>query len=66
MNTVISCRITPFMSILDFEWLIFFMYFHISNEFHSFKPQLGYLYDDFTFYPLCCISNQEVFAFLSS
>jgi hypothetical protein len=50
----ISRLITPYLGILDFDWLlvgVFFMYFYISNEFHSVLPPVWYLHEDFTFFP---------------
>ena len=48
--------ITPYLRILDFDWLIFgvfFVYFHIQDYFRSFLLLPGYMREDLTFFPLC-------------
>ena len=47
--------ITPYLNILELDWLkagVFFMYFYISYEFHSILPPVWYLHEDLTFFAI--------------
>ena len=67
---MLSCVITPYIRILDFDWLIacvFFVYFLIQDYCCSFLPLQGDFHENLTFFSLCAVVFAKTyFTFLPS